>query len=114
MESAKAECYKDPMSLETKLSGGLLASLCLVALLGAVAYWSASRFTASVDWVRHTHQVIEVMDEAEGYLHRAEAQQRDYLLTADRNFLSAKFTISPQTRLARSRSRRRTGSAAGS
>lgn len=63
-----------------------LASIAL-AIVGAVSYASTSKLIESAEWVRHTHEVLDGVDEILSRMKDAETGQRGYVITGEPRYL---------------------------
>lgn len=66
---------------------GLGAAVALFLAVAVASYVSLGGYSRSVEWVRHTHNVIGTTERLVGELRDAEIGQRGYLLTSDERFL---------------------------
>jgi two-component system, NarL family, sensor histidine kinase EvgS len=74
------------ISLENRILGGFVGSLLLLLLMGGFAYRLHSQSVSSALWVTHSEQVRSALGRLFDSVQYAEAAQRNYLLTGNRNY----------------------------
>lgn len=74
-------------SVDKRLIAGLGFVLAIVASVGFVSYRTTTGLVDSAEWVEHTHQVLFGIDGFLLQLNEAEAEQRNYLITADEAYI---------------------------
>lgn len=74
-------------SVENKIIVGFVIALLALAGFGWLSYRTATRLTATNDWVDNTYQVIVALELNLATLTDVETAQRAYLLTGDARFL---------------------------
>ncbi len=62
-------------------------ALVTFGLLAAGAWWSISRFQATLRWVEHTHQVLYELEALLGHAVSAQAASQNYVITGDETSL---------------------------
>jgi methyl-accepting chemotaxis protein len=77
----------DNWTFGRRIAAGFALSLTLLIAIGAVAYTSISKLTATSDWVTHTHDVLEHIAGVLSLLKDAETGQRGYVITGDEAYL---------------------------
>ena len=75
------------MTFKSKTIAGFGTAVFIMALVCVVSYRSMVRSSVDRQWVTHTHQVIEKLDEVQGNITDAETGQRGYLLTGEQPYL---------------------------
>lgn len=68
---------------------GFLAAIALLIVLGAANYDNARRQAEAAEWVTHTYQVTEVLQEVTDGMGQAESAVRGYAINHDQRFLQA-------------------------
>ena len=74
-------------SIERRLIVGLGLVLAIATSLGTVSYRTTTGLVRTSEWVEHTHEVLYNLDLLLFQLNKAEAEQRNYLLTEDQSYL---------------------------
>jgi methyl-accepting chemotaxis protein len=74
-------------SIGKKIASGFGVALIALAMVGAVSYDSTSKLIDSAEWVRHTHEVIDELDELLSGMKDAETGQRGYVITGEVRYL---------------------------
>ena len=82
----------DNWTFGRRIAAGFALSLTLLIAIGAVAYTSISKLTATSDWVTHTHDVLEHIAGVLSLLKDAETGQRGYVITGDEAYLEPYHT----------------------
>ena len=77
------------MTIDGKVAGAFSVALLSLALLGALAYTSMTKFTKSTQWAAHAQAVLTELDDVPLQLERAENEQLRYLLTDSEDYLVA-------------------------
>ncbi len=72
---------------EKFIAGSFSSALLLLCGVGAVFYLSIHRLTEDKQWVIHTYQVLEILDQMEGNLSDAEIGRHSYILTGKAAYL---------------------------
>jgi PAS domain S-box-containing protein len=78
---------KSPMRGKLQLAFG--SAVLALLLVGAVSYRSLVESRESNLWVRHTHEVLESLQDLLAAMHTVESNAGGYLLTGDESFLDA-------------------------
>ncbi|MFZ0087181.1 MAG: PAS domain S-box protein [Candidatus Acidiferrales bacterium] len=76
---------KSRLSSNVQLAFG--AALVAVLIVGAISYHSVTESSASDRWVRHTHEVLENLQDLLAAMQMVESNARGYLLTGDESYL---------------------------
>ena len=63
-------------------------SLLLLAIMAAASYYNISSLVTSMDWVQHSHQVLVELEKVKVLLAEAEAAQRGFDVSGDKDFLA--------------------------
>jgi methyl-accepting chemotaxis protein len=79
----------DTWSFGRKIALGFIISFLLLLLIGTVSYRSIEKLTDNVNWVTHTHLVLERISDVVEKLRDAENGERAYFLTADEAFIKS-------------------------
>jgi PAS domain S-box-containing protein len=67
--------------------GGFGLALLLLSSVGAASYWSVQKLNEDKQWVTHTNQILNILDDLnQGFLN-AESGQRGYMLTGNLDYL---------------------------
>jgi signal transduction histidine kinase/DNA-binding response OmpR family regulator len=74
-------------AIERKILAGFLLALVISLIVGIVLYQNATRVISTERWVRHTHEVIDQLDQLLDSVIDLDAGQRGYLLTTNETFL---------------------------
>jgi methyl-accepting chemotaxis protein len=74
-------------SIGKKIGSSFGIALIALALVGAVSYDSTTKLIESAEWVRHTHEVLDGLDELLSEMKDAETGQRGYVLTGEPRYL---------------------------
>lgn len=75
------------LSEKTKIGTGLGLALALIVIVTVLSYYNEKRSVQSRNWVIHTYQVIEKLQEIISLIQSAETGQRGYLITGKRSYL---------------------------
>jgi methyl-accepting chemotaxis protein len=73
--------------LRRKLRLAFGSAVLALLVVGAVSYRSMVESTESDRWVRHTHEVLEKLQDLLGAMQAVESSARGYLLTGDESFI---------------------------
>ncbi len=74
-------------TIERRTQAAFLWIAGFTVLLGALAYWSTTRYVTAVEWVTHSQLVKSELDDLLIDLVTAETSSRGYFLTSDAQFL---------------------------
>jgi methyl-accepting chemotaxis protein len=74
-------------SIGKKIGSGFGLALIALTIVGAVSYDSTSKLIDSAEWVRHTHEVRNGLDELLSGMKDAETGQRGYVITGEARYL---------------------------
>jgi methyl-accepting chemotaxis protein len=74
-------------SIGKKIGGGFALALALLTIVGGVSYYSTIKLMDSAEWVRHTHEVLNALDEALSAVKDGETGQRGYVITGEPRYL---------------------------
>src|SRR5882757_11124927 len=74
-------------SIGTKIGGAFGLALVSMIVVGAVSYDSTAKLIDSAEWVRHTHEVLNGLDEVLSAMKDAETGQRGYIITGEARYL---------------------------
>jgi|GEM_PF-1648081 len=74
-------------SFQNRVASWFTAAALILAVVGAVSYRSLTSLIDEMQWVTHTHQVLERLDATLSAVTKAESSQRGYLLTGDKTYL---------------------------
>jgi signal transduction histidine kinase len=75
------------MTFKTKLAAGIGTALAVLAFLGVLSYGSILRSRRDIQWVTHTHLVLEKIDGVMAAVTDAETGQRGFIITLDESYL---------------------------
>lgn len=62
-------------------------SFIILTFVGGYSYWYFSKSKEAQKWVTHTHEIISIVEAAEGNIINAENNQRAFLITNNESFL---------------------------
>jgi methyl-accepting chemotaxis protein len=92
-------------SIGSKIASGFGLALAVLMVVGAVSYNSTSKLIDSAEWVRHTHEVLNGLDEVLSAFKDAETGQRGYVITGEARYLEpyqgARAVVDQKLRLLR-------------
>ncbi|HEY9779935.1 MAG TPA: CHASE3 domain-containing protein, partial [Leptolyngbyaceae cyanobacterium] len=74
-------------SIEKRLIAGLSLVFAIAASVGVVSYRTITGLNDTAQWVEHTHQVLSELDVLLFQINKAEAEQRNYLLTGNDSYI---------------------------
>jgi methyl-accepting chemotaxis protein len=74
-------------SIGKKIGSGFGSAVLALIIVGAVSYDSTIKLIDSAEWVRHTHEVINGLDEVLSGMKDAETGQRGYVITGEARYL---------------------------
>jgi methyl-accepting chemotaxis protein len=74
-------------SIGKKIGSSFGFALLVMMIVGAVSYDSTTKLIDSAEWVRHTHEVINGLDEVLSSMKDAETGQRGYIITGETRYL---------------------------
>jgi len=75
------------MTIGRRIAAGYLIATLAAVIVGLIAYANLNKLTETAQWVDHTHQVINGLQDIALDLVDAETGQRGYLITAERSYL---------------------------
>ncbi len=75
------------ISFSRKIATGFALALLILAVIGAVAYYSTVQFAESADIVARSHQIIAKLEATLGDLASAESEARGYVISGDERYL---------------------------
>ena len=70
-----------------KVQLGFGSAILALLIVGAASYRGLAVSTASTRWVRHTHDVLEILQDLQFALESIESSSRGFVLTGNENFL---------------------------
>ncbi|HCF28636.1 MAG TPA: two-component system sensor histidine kinase/response regulator [Cyanobacteria bacterium UBA11049] len=73
-------------SIEKRLIAGLSLVFAIAASVGVVSYRTITGLSETAQWVEHTYQVLSELDVLLFQINKAEADQRNYLLTENESY----------------------------
>ncbi|HXC31970.1 MAG TPA: CHASE3 domain-containing protein [Verrucomicrobiae bacterium] len=76
------------MTFKHKLTAGFGSALVVLVLVGSLAYRSILKGEEDRQWVMHTHEVLETLDDVLTNLLDVESGVRGYILTGEKSLLS--------------------------
>ena len=76
------------MTFKHKLTAGFGSALVVLVLVGSLAYRSILKGEEDRQWVMHTHEVLETLDDVLTNLLDVESGVRGYVLTGEKSLLS--------------------------
>jgi methyl-accepting chemotaxis protein len=74
-------------SIGSKIGSGFGLALVALTLVGGVSYNSTAKLIESADWVGHTHDVLNGLDDLLSGMKDAETGQRGYVITGEARYL---------------------------
>lgn len=75
------------VSVTSRLYIGFLAAFIISAIVGGVSYWTFKRQTEEAQWVKHTYEVINKVQEIQTICIDMETGRRGYRSTGEKRFL---------------------------
>jgi len=75
------------MNIQTKILLGFTISMMSLSIVGLTGYRTTQNLIHTADWVRHTHEVMTLIESVVSELKDAETSQRGYLLTGNPSYL---------------------------
>ena len=75
------------MTFKRKLIAGIGAALVVMALISAFSYRSMQRSSEDINWVTHTHLVLEALADVRSSVVDAETNERGFIITGDESFM---------------------------
>ena len=80
-------------------AGRFRLTMVFLAVIGALAYWSAHRYVDTGSFIAQRYQTLEKLDAIVNLLHDDESALRGYLLTRNKDYLDA--SVEARTKLAK-------------
>jgi methyl-accepting chemotaxis protein len=74
-------------SIGSKIGSGFGLALAALMVVGAVSYNSTAKLIDSAEWVGHTHEVLNGLDDLLSLMKDAETGQRGYVITGEARYL---------------------------
>jgi methyl-accepting chemotaxis protein len=74
-------------SIGSKIGGGFAVALAALIVIGGVSYGTTAKLIDSLDWLTHTHRVIEQIEALLSTMNDAETGQRGFLITGKQGYL---------------------------
>lgn len=74
-------------SIGSKIGSGFGLALAALMVVGAVSYNSTAKLIESAEWVGHTHEVLNGLDDLLSGMKDAETGQRGYVITGEARYL---------------------------
>jgi methyl-accepting chemotaxis protein len=74
-------------SIGKKIGSGFALALLVLTIVSAVSYDSTIKLIDSAEWVRHTHEVLNTLDDVLSAFKDAETGQRGYIITGEARYL---------------------------
>ncbi len=74
-------------SIGSKIGSGFGLALVALMVVGAVSYNSTAKLIDSAEWVGHTHEVLNELDDLLSGMKDAETGQRGYVITGEARYL---------------------------
>jgi len=74
-------------SIGKKIGSGFGLALVVLTIVGGVSYDSTAKLIDSAEWVRHTHEVLNELDNVLSAFKDAETGQRGYIITGEARYL---------------------------
>src|SRR5262249_11880989 len=75
------------MTIGKKITWGFALPLAILAVVGAVAYWSTARIIDTSQAVTHHHEILERIEKVLSVMKDAETAQRGYIITGKDSYL---------------------------
>lgn len=72
---------------EKFVAGGFSLALLLLGSVGAASYWSLQKLKEDKQWVTHTNQILNILDDLNHGFLKAESGQRGFMLTGKADYL---------------------------
>ena len=83
-------------SVGGKIAGSFGVALILLILIGILSFLNIQHLNTNIQWVIHTHLVIENLEGVLSLLTDAETGQRGFIITGQNKFLEPYNTANPQ------------------
>ena len=74
-------------SIGSKIGGGFAVALAALIVIGAMSYGTTARLVASLDWLTHTHRVLDELEALLATMDDAETGQRGFIITGQESYL---------------------------
>jgi methyl-accepting chemotaxis protein len=74
-------------SIGMKIGSGFALALAMLTVVGGVSYYSTIKLVDSAERVKHTHEVLNTLDEALSAVKDGETGQRGYIITGEARYL---------------------------
>jgi methyl-accepting chemotaxis protein len=74
-------------SIGNKIASGFGLALAVLLVVGTVSYNSTAKLIDSAEWVGHTHEVLNGLDDLLSVMKDAETGQRGYVITGEARYL---------------------------
>jgi methyl-accepting chemotaxis protein len=78
---------RNVMTIGKKIRVGFALTLAIFLVVGFLSFRSTLKLVDTVDWVAHTHQVLEKLQTLLSLMKDAETGQRGYVITGEKNYL---------------------------
>jgi CHASE3 domain sensor protein len=80
---------KSKLPLKRKIQLTFGATIVMLLAVGTISYRGMAASDASDRWVRHSHEVIENLQDLDGAMETVESSYRGFVITGDQNSLQA-------------------------
>ena len=73
--------------VKRKITIIFVLTLLLLSIIGGLSYWNTVRLSATINWVTHTHVVLEELESVLANITIAESSGRGYIITGENSYL---------------------------
>jgi methyl-accepting chemotaxis protein len=74
-------------SIGSKIGAGFAVALTALVVIGAVSYGTTTRLVVSLDWLTHSHRVLDQLEALLSTMDNAETGQRGFIITGKDSYL---------------------------
>jgi methyl-accepting chemotaxis protein len=74
-------------SIGNKIGGGFAVAVAALMIIGAISYGTTVKLVQSLDWLTHSHRVLDQLETLLSTMDNAETGQRGFIITAKENYL---------------------------
>lgn len=74
-------------TIGSKIGGGFAVALAALMVIGVVSYGTTAKLVDSLDWLTHTHRVLDQLEALLSTMDNAETGQRGFIITGKESYL---------------------------
>lgn len=74
-------------SIGSKIGGGFTVAVAVLIVIGGVSYGTTAKLVDSLDWLTHTHRVLDQVEALLSTMDNAETGQRGFIITGKESYL---------------------------